>query len=64
MFLTGILFGILACALWGLVYMVPLWLSAYDPMLIALARYVVFGLLSCVLLLFNGKYLKRMTRSD
>lgn len=38
----GIIFGIIACALWGLVYIIPLWLSTYDPMLIALARYTIF----------------------
>lgn len=62
--LIGLMYGVLACALWGLVYMVPLWLSQYDAMLIALARYAVFGAFSAVLLCFSGKYLKQMTRSD
>ena len=38
MMLTGFIYGVAACALWGLVYMIPLWLAAYDPLLIALAR--------------------------
>ena len=62
--LLGVIFGVAACALWGLVYMIPLWLAAYDPMLIALSRYVVFGLFSAVLLLFNGRYLAQVTGKD
>lgn len=54
----------IACALWGLVYIIPLWLSSYDPMLIALARYVFFGFFSAILLVFNGKYLTQVTRKD
>lgn len=64
MFASGLLFGVLACALWGLVYTIPLLLKQYDPLLIALARYVVFGVLSCGLILFNGRYLAQMTRRD
>ena len=60
----GIIFGIIACALWGLVYIIPLWLSTYDPMLIALARYTIFGLFSAVLLVFNGKYLTQVSKKD
>ena len=60
----GIIFGIIACALWGLVYIIPLWLSTYDPMLIALARYTIFGLFSAVLLVFNGKYLSQVSKKD
>lgn len=60
----GIIFGIIACALWGLVYIIPLWLSTYDPMLIALARYTIFGLFSAVLLFFNGKYLSQVSKKD
>ena len=50
--------------LWGLVYIIPLWLSTYDPMLIALARYTIFGLFSAVLLVFNGKYLAQVSKKD
>ena len=32
MMLTGFIYGVVACALWGLVYMLPLWLAAYDPL--------------------------------
>lgn len=61
---VGLMFGVFACALWGLVYMIPLWLSAYDPMLIALARYTIFGAFSAVLLCFQRESLRKMTRSD
>ena len=62
--LLGLLFGVIACALWGLVYIIPLWLSSYDPMLIALARYTAFGVFSVLLLCFNGKTVKMMTGRD
>ena len=61
---AGLMFGVLACALWGLVYMIPLWLSAYDPLLIALARYTVFGAFSALLLCFQRESLRKMTKRD
>lgn len=64
MMLTGFIYGVVACALWGLVYMIPLWLAAYDPLLIALARYTIFGALSTALLFFNLRYVRQMTAGD
>ena len=64
MMLTGFIYGVAACALWGLVYMIPLWLAAYDPLLIALARYTIFGALSTALLFFNLRYVRQMTAGD
>ncbi|MDO5531916.1 DMT family transporter [Sutterella sp.] len=61
---AGLLFGVLACSLWGLVYVIPIWLAGYDPLLIALARYTVFGVFSAILLIFNVKSLVQMTRRD
>ena len=41
--LSGVLYGLGACVLWGFVYLVPLVLPDYDPVIIATARYISFG---------------------
>lgn len=35
--LSGVLYGLGACVLWGFVYLVPLVLPDYDPVIIATA---------------------------
>ena len=60
----GFSFGVLACAIWGLIYIVPLLLPGYDPVQMASARFAVYGL-ACVLMIpwqING--LRQLTRSD
>src|SRR4051812_20027907 len=47
--LTGILAGLAAGALWGLVFVVPRLLDGFSPIDIAAGRYLVFGLLSALL---------------
>jgi drug/metabolite transporter (DMT)-like permease len=47
--LTGVLAGLAAGALWGLVFVVPRMLTGFSPIDIAAGRYVVWGLLSAVL---------------
>ena len=47
--LTGILAGLAAGALWGLVFVVPRLLNGFSPIDIAAGRYLVFGLLSALL---------------
>ena len=42
--ILGFLFAVLACAIWGLIYIFPLILPEYDPVLIASARFAVYGL--------------------
>lgn len=42
----GLLMGLMACALWGITYIVPLVLPTYDPLYIALARAMVMGAVS------------------
>lgn len=44
--LIGVLFGIAACMIWGSVYVAPLMLPDYSPAVIAMVRYLVFGMLS------------------
>lgn len=43
---AGLLFGLSACILWGCIYLVPLFLRTYDPVIIATARFIAFGLVT------------------
>ncbi len=61
---VGFLCGVLACALWGFIYLVPLLLQDYDPFSISMARFTAFGFGS---LIFLGKYLhhiQKLTKRD
>ncbi|MDB5847449.1 MAG: transporter [Rhodoferax sp.] len=49
--LTGVLAGLAAGAVWGLVFVVPRLLTGFSPLDIAAGRYVVWGLLSALLLI-------------
>lgn len=62
--LMGVLFGIAACMIWGSVYVAPLILPDYSPALIAMMRYLVFGMLSVVLAVPAWKELKSYTAAD
>ena len=43
---AGVLYGLSACALWGLTYLLPVLLPEYDALYIAIARAFVMGLVS------------------
>lgn len=60
----GFLFAVLACAIWGLIYIFPLILPEYDPVLIASARFAVYGLACLCFVPFQFEELKKLTRSD
>ncbi len=62
--LLGVFFGIVACMIWGGVYIAPLLLPTYDPAVIATVRYVVFGLLSCGIGIVQWRELKHYRASD
>lgn len=62
--LAGILWGIAACALWGMVYIIPLLLADFDPLLIALARYAIFGAISTALLFRWAPRFKELSARD
>ncbi len=47
--MLGLLFGVLACLLWGTSYVVPLLLSSFSPDEILLGRYLAFGVVALVL---------------
>lgn len=41
--LIGVSFGLAACALWGMTYLLPVLLPDYDAMYIAISRAFVMG---------------------
>lgn len=53
--LSGILAGLAAGALWGLIFVAPQALSSYSSSDIAFGRYAVYGLISAIVLLCRYK---------
>lgn len=47
---NGVLCGLLAGAMWGMVFIVPEFLSAFSPLEMAVGRYIAYGLISAALL--------------
>ena len=62
--LVGFFSGVMGCALWGFIYLVPLLLSGYDPISIAMARFACFGIGSVFLLYRYQEQLKQLTFRD
>lgn len=62
--LLGFIFGVLACALWGMIYIVPLYLGDYGSFSIAMARFACFGVAGLVLCVFFKEELRRLTLRD
>jgi drug/metabolite transporter (DMT)-like permease len=48
---TGVVCGLLAGAMWGMVFIVPAMLTAFSPLELALGRYTAYGAMAFVLLL-------------
>lgn len=61
---VGIIFGILACMIWGAVYIAPLLVPTYDPAVLATGRYVIFGMLSVGLALSQFKEFRHYKIAD
>ncbi|MYM37774.1 DMT family transporter [Duganella qianjiadongensis] len=61
----GVLCGLLAGAMWGLVFVAPAYLTAFTPLELACGRYIAYGLISAGLL-FNRlpALLRRLDRAD
>lgn len=61
----GILFGMLAGAVWGGVFLVPAMLSEFPPLLLSIGRYLMYGAFS-LLLAWPGLQglLHKLTRKD
>ncbi len=56
--------GVLAGALWGLIYIAPLMVPEYNPVLVALSRFIMFGLVSLPFLWILRKDLRMFSRAD
>ena len=62
---NGVLCGLLAGAMWGMVFIVPELLSAFSPLEMAVGRYVAYGAIAFGLMLPKlGNLLARLERSD
>ena len=48
---TGVVCGLLAGAMWGMVFIVPELLSAFTPLEMAVGRYVAYGAIAFILML-------------
>ncbi|KQQ40238.1 multidrug DMT transporter permease [Duganella sp. Leaf126] len=63
--LKGVLCGLLAGAMWGMVFVAPAYLTAFTPLEMACGRYIAYGLIAASLL---GRrllpLLRRLDRSD
>jgi drug/metabolite transporter (DMT)-like permease len=61
----GVLYGVLAGALWGTVFVVPRQLQDFSPLLLSAGRYVMYGVVSLVALLPMARRVwPRLTRAD
>jgi drug/metabolite transporter (DMT)-like permease len=55
---TGLGVGIGANLIWGLAFLIPVLLSGSSPVAVTLGRYVCYGLLSLLLVVFTGAQLR------
>ncbi|MES2017620.1 MAG: DMT family transporter [Pseudomonadota bacterium] len=62
---TGVLCGLLAGAMWGMVFIVPELLPAFSPVELAVGRYMAYGAIAFALMLPRLRtLLARLERSD
>ena len=61
---VGILYGLAAGLMWGLVFVSPLLLPEYPAALLSVGRYLAFGLIALPLAALDQAALRRMTRAD
>ena len=61
----GVVYGVLAGALWGMVFLVPRLLTDFSPLLLSAGRYTMYGLVSLAAALPAARsLLARLTRED
>lgn len=60
----GFLYGVLACMIWGFVYLVPEVLPGYHPALLAAGRFVSFGLVALPLAWVERREFAHYTLKD
>jgi len=62
---NGVLCGLAAGAMWGMVFIAPEWLSAFSPVELAVGRYTAYGAMALGLMAPRlGGLLRRLERSD
>ena len=61
---SGTLFAFAAGLMWGLVFVVPLWLPDYPAALLTVGRYLAFGLIALPLAWWDRSRLSDLTRAD
>ncbi len=62
--IAGLLCALGAGMLWGLVFVTPLVLGDYPGLMLAIGRYIAFGVLALSLAWFDRRTLARLERSD
>ncbi|MEQ5838725.1 DMT family transporter [Paraburkholderia acidicola] len=61
----GVAYGVMAGALWGMVFLVPRLLADFSPLLLSAGRYTMYGIVSLVAALPAARsLLRRLTRAD
>ncbi len=50
----GIIYALAACFVWGLIFVVPMFMTGYTPVEVAMGRYVTYGALS-LLIFFKSR---------
>ncbi|WP_020647959.1 DMT family transporter [Solimonas variicoloris] len=60
----GTLYALAAGLMWGLVFINPVLLAEYPPVLLSVGRYLAFGTLALGLAWFDRATLRRLTRAD
>ncbi|WP_175770074.1 DMT family transporter [Burkholderia anthina] len=61
----GVVYGVLAGALWGMVFLVPRLMTDFSPLLLSAGRYAMYGLVSLAAALPTARsLLARLTRED
>lgn len=60
----GLIFALLACFVWGLIFPIPVLLGAFNPVEVALGRYFFLGLISFVIASYRWKHIKKSFTID
>lgn len=60
---SGTAAGIGASLVWGTAFLVPVLLGGWNPVIVTLGRYLVYGLLSAILLVRGGRDVRRALRA-
>jgi drug/metabolite transporter (DMT)-like permease len=48
---AGIVYALMACFIWGLIFVVPEWMESYTAIEVAIGRYIVYGTVSALFFL-------------